>query len=956
MSDSSTNTPSRHSVAATPLQGRDAPTGRSRRARRRDRGMTLPEVMISVTILGIVVSTLATVTSVIIRQLDNTEGRTNNARSEQNVGTWMPTDLASAEVVSTEAFDVPCGPTTARPAAPACPASANLGGSSALMLSWSGSIANGSTGGVAIATLTVVSYRVIEIAGEFRLIRVHCTGPGTTAAGFSVTPACDTQNVLRDLIPPPAGTAWIPGVTKPSWVLTVSNALAADDVSGPGATVADPGLDSKNARRVVVTINGGGDVAGAGGGQNQISLSAGGTNREYDLSTDSLSGAPTFTAARSRCGGNFGVIVDKSGSIGGDMPTVRSGVKGFIDAFAGTPVKIQVVTFSATSATLDGAGGWTKYYDMLVDSDVTALKGLVDGVNAGGGTNWEDGLFRMLRNSDGTVQAQLPGTILFFTDGIPTRSRIDATSASAPVVIDPLDGGLPPSNGGTFSQVAWNRSERLIRDRGSINLVGVYVNSDVEASSDWMVAGAGYHDVYEMGNTVVFEQGSPAYERGNAVVYQQSVTTYDKANNVQLERSIDSDMTYQRWTGSTWASTTWTLYSASNTVPGDTDGWRTNITGSLSNNNSNWSVITNAQYFASNSNTGSSDGFRSRVVSGSTTPWTVITLAQYNGSNTTADSSDGWRTTTAWNNITQAAYDAGNVNSSSTDGYRTQVSGTNTSWTGVTSTQYTNSNTTTDSSDGWRTLTVWAATTQALYEASNTSSSESDGWRTRAPSAPATWAAVSQTQYTKSNTSADELDGWRTYRQYSPPFTAYEGVTSFPIKNYATIGNIVVSNVTGVQGNYVEALPRGGPYTNAEAADLFVLPDYTNFSAALAAIALGQCGGTVTLQTKIGSASALDPFTYENAATDEIVTTSAAYRSGTFDVALPGGASQTVTINPQDFTSLAGFVPVSWSCKSGGVPYPFTVVPLAGHAPWSGIQLTVSPNKAVSCTQQVAFV
>ena len=70
---------------------------------------------------------------------------------------------------------------------------------------------------------------------------------------------------------------------------------------------------------MVVTINGGGDVAGAGGGQNQISLSAGGTNRETNLTTDDLAGAPTFTAARSRCGGNFGVIVDKSGSIGSNM-------------------------------------------------------------------------------------------------------------------------------------------------------------------------------------------------------------------------------------------------------------------------------------------------------------------------------------------------------------------------------------------------------------------------------------------------------------------------------------------------------------------------------------------------------------------------------------------------------------------------------------------------------------
>jgi hypothetical protein len=120
-------------------------------------------------------------------------------------------------------------------------------------------------------------------------------------------------------------------------------------------------------------------------------------------------------------------------------------------------------------------------------------------------------------------------------------------------------------------------------------------------------------------------------------------------------------------------------------------------------------------------------------------------------------------------------------------------------------------------------------------------------------------------------------------------------------------------------------------------------------------VALGQCGGTVTLQTKVGSSSALDPFTYENTATHETVKTSAAYRSGTFDVALPGGSSTVINIAPQDFSNLTHYQPAGWTCKSAGVAYPFTVVPVAGHAPWTGIQLTVSPNKAVSCIQQVTL-
>jgi hypothetical protein len=94
-------------------------------------------------------------------------------------------------------------------------------------------------------------------------------------------------------------------------VVTVTDALFADDVSGVGDEVAppDPGYRNKGAQRLVVTINGGGDVAGEGGGQKQISLSAGGTNREIGLATDDLSGTPNFTAS-APAGGNFGMVVD----------------------------------------------------------------------------------------------------------------------------------------------------------------------------------------------------------------------------------------------------------------------------------------------------------------------------------------------------------------------------------------------------------------------------------------------------------------------------------------------------------------------------------------------------------------------------------------------------------------------------------------------------------------------
>ena len=840
--------------------------------------MSLTEVLVASMLLGLLTTSLAMATTVILRQSDNTEGRANNARSEQNVGLYMPADLASAEDVDTEPGTVPCGPT------PACPPTVSLDGSNAVMLSWNGEEFDVEANAV-LPTRTNVSYRVIDVDGEFRLVRVECSG----FVGEEMT--CSTITVLRDLDPPPPDVEWFPGTTKPSWLISVTAAAAPDVVEGaPTTTTAsDPGYTNKNAQRVVVTINGGGDAEGAGGGKNQISLSAGGTNRQTNLSTEDLGGAPTFTAARSRCGGNFGLVIDRSGSIGStNMTTVNNGVNQLIDAFAGTPVKLQVVTFSSEASTLgadeDDPG---RYYDMLVESDVAALQGLVSGIWSNGGTNWEDGFFRMLRNPDGTVQSQLPNTILFFTDGIPTFSRLDFSSSDAPATQHPEDVGLPASNGYDFSQIGWNRAERVLRDRGAINLIGVYVNSNVDAESTWTVR-SGYHMTYERGNTVVFQQGGSSWERANNLVFQMS-----KDSDLKFDRRINGNWYEQ---GNASSSSARSTFLANNTNSGTSDNWRTRVTGSISSSSSNWVTITEAQYHAAATSNANSDGFKTSYPGGASS-WVQVTQSQYTISNTTSTSSDGWRTGSGtWTNVTQSVYDANNV-----------------------------------------------------------SAGEGDGWRATTTATPTSWTTVPYATYEKSNTTGDSSDGWRSYKVYSPPYDYFDDNGAADIKNYATIGNLVVGNTSGVEGGFVEAIPRGGPYTNAAAADLFVLPNYANFGNALSAVALGQCGGTVTMQTRVGSSAAQDPFTYENTSTNEIVQTSAAYRSGTFDISLPGGAATEVTISPQQFTNLVRYAPAGWTCKSGGEPYPFETVPVDGHAPWTAIRLTVNANQAVSCIQQVVL-
>jgi hypothetical protein len=181
---------------------------------------------------------------------------------------------------------------------------------------------------------------------------------------------------------------------------------------------------------------------------------------------------------------------------------------------------------------------------------------------------------------------------------------------------------------------------------------------------------------------------------------------------------------------------------------------------------------------------------------------------------------------------------------------------------------------------------------------------------------------------------------------YELPYTHFEGTTSSSKANTDILGQLVTT------GAWTPAAPAGGPYTNADVADLYVLPDWDQFAGALNSLALAECGGTLTVQTKVGTASAADPFSYLNSKTSTYVTTSSLYKSGTFDfqTAIP----IEVTLTTQNQTGLERYTPVSWACKSSGVSVPITTAAVPG-SPWPSVTVTVAPNSAISCVQTVAL-
>ena len=503
---------------------------RLRRGRPRDQGMTLPELLIVITIMGMLAAVLSAAITVTLRSSASAEGRANVARSESAIGIWLPADLASTDVndvdlpaVDLDANATPCGN---------C-GSLDLSGTNAMQLAWK-------TAGV----ITRVQYQYIEVAGEWQMQRISCVG----------SEPCKATVMLHDLDGPPDPATFDPTTDRPVWVMDV-------------AVPTDPaGLDlSDNARRIVVTVDGGGSADGAGGGLNSVSLTAGGRSTE-EIDPDDFT-VPSFVRARSRCGGPVTLIVDDSGSIGGYVNTVvKPGVKAFIEAFRGTPTQVQIVQFSTqarsigpNNAMTTENGGWHRYIDMTDDAQVDALKSAVNSLDSVGGTNWEEAFFHTLRESDGSTAAIIPNRLVFFTDGIPTLNRhpqsLSGYDTSNGAILDYNDGrynrssGWPNENGSSFHQESWDRADIILDDHRNIDMIFVGVGSALNNNISWIHNPAVYENRNAYPGTSQTKKAweTIAYLLANApdgqvpAVFEGGEYTNPETADFYLQSSFDAD-------------------------------------------------------------------------------------------------------------------------------------------------------------------------------------------------------------------------------------------------------------------------------------------------------------------------------------------------------------------------------------------------------------------------------
>ena len=344
----------------------------------RDRGMTLVELLITVTILGIIMTSLTAAMIVILRTEQPIKDNLSESKDITFLQAWIPSDLASATSRNIDPLYQPTPRTT-------------LPGTNVLTLNR----ADISTSGV--TTNYVVSYRYVQMRDEWQLQRYEIRNVGLA-----------TQNITK------VGVAHQLASPPPTWNPTQSPVHAV----------------SVTSRNQVVLRPIGEDVQVTFGSGQEFTTGGAGLSSQDQLPTDYTGGIIDPSAPPTRCGGTVTVVLDTSSSIpsqGGATSLVNAAL-GFIDAFSGTPTYLRIVGFdvSAYSYYPTTAG---QYVNILNPStNLTAMRTKIDNQDLsnarwGGGTNWEDGLWQAFRTTSGTAFSQLPELVVFISDGEPNRNR-----------------------------------------------------------------------------------------------------------------------------------------------------------------------------------------------------------------------------------------------------------------------------------------------------------------------------------------------------------------------------------------------------------------------------------------------------------------------------------------------------------------------------------------------------
>lgn len=403
-------------------------TSRRTTPRTRDRGMTLPEVLIATIVTGTLVATLATAFAVVARSTPDAERRLAESKDVTFVQAWVPVDLRSA-INSWDGIDD--GAIRAEMAAndPAVTYNSVLEGVNVLTL-----LVPDESG-----KIQVISYRYAQRGDEWFIGRYLITDPGASTEEMKII------GLASEVAPPPEG--WLPSDG-------VAHAIQVD--SRNQAAVRPVGED------ITVLFESG----------NEFSTGGAGLSAEQDLTPNDPTALPDPTAPPTRCGGRIAMLIDTSGSVpiqSGASATQDAAV-GFVEAFVGTPTGLSLNAFdlqgyamiddpsvaASGTARYVAQGARAEFHSILDPSDPNVsmminrieqlddIDGVPNGLGDVGGdgvywnqigpaTNWEDGLYNIFYDaSTGQLHnSYQPDLVVLITDGGPNQIRNGSGGATS---------------------------------------------------------------------------------------------------------------------------------------------------------------------------------------------------------------------------------------------------------------------------------------------------------------------------------------------------------------------------------------------------------------------------------------------------------------------------------------------------------------------------------------------
>lgn len=402
---------------------------------RRDEGFTLPELLITVAIMGVLMAVMSSAMTVMFRTAPQAEIRLAESKDITFLQTWVPVDLSSA----INSYDEPDDTVVKQLLAAQDPSMTylmDLPGTNVLTLVVPDLVTN---------EYKIISYRYLEVNGNWQLARYRITNPGVPGTGVD-SEQVSPVGVAHEVPGPPEDGSWVESDTNPQ------RPTHAFEITSRNQVVLRP-----IGENVTVKFESG----------NEFSTGGAGLSAEKDLTPNDPVTLPDPTAPPTRCGGRVALVLDTSWSVpslfqgGGDLEAASIG---FIDSFQGTPTDLTILGFDSIAYQFypNPGGARGQYFNLLNPStDITNAKSTIQSLpnrdtsgqsgsyyygsandtigwtqrrydengnlatmgSDWGGTNWEDALHSPFFDINGAQRAQTPETVIFITDGQPNRKR-----------------------------------------------------------------------------------------------------------------------------------------------------------------------------------------------------------------------------------------------------------------------------------------------------------------------------------------------------------------------------------------------------------------------------------------------------------------------------------------------------------------------------------------------------